>query len=713
MTRQRAVQDNALTLSVDLCVFRDKAAILYDHGKASVFTSAFASIFLFLMVQSPACWHRLLLWFSAVAAVLCLRAIDIFAFHARRCGEAFDGQRAIVRYAAGMLSTAALWAAFPLLFFPLLSDAGRAATSIVVAALAAGSATVHSASLKLTMTYCAAQILPVSIAFLLLGGRENTFLGLLGQAMLIGILMAARVAHQAGDTALRLNRRNEELVAETERQRAEAESSNRELALAEAALSEANHSLEARIEARTADLAREISERQRYADALARLASTDPLAGLCNRITFSERLACMLAETAESNSRLAVLFLDLDGFKQVNDVRGHATGDSVLQQAAGLLVAHAGDIALIARWGGDEFVLAMRTGEGAPDAERLARRLRRCLTRPMKAGLDVVRIDASIGIATFPDDGISQDALIRAADVAMYDAKREGKGRIRLFDRVLAHSMEERHLIEQALREAIGNRELSIAYQPIVSARTGTCEAFEALLRWQHPRRGPINPADFIPIAEQSGQIGTIGRWVLAEACRAAAAWPEGAPSVTVNVSVAQVLSGTLIADIEAACAASGLPTRRLQVEITESMFVSDHVRVTPILQALRHRGIRILLDDFGTGFSSLAYLGKLPIDVIKIDQSFIRAAEHDGYAVIGAILSIARAMSLDVTAEGVETETQQCTLRQLGVDRLQGYLLGRPMPADAVVAWLSDSRAAQSELEGNDPVSGLAPGVH
>ena len=376
-----------------------------------------------------------------------------------------------------------------------------------------------------------------------------------------------------------------------------------------------------------------------------------------------------------------------------------------------MLSQNVGGRAEIARWGGDEFVIAMLIDPGSTAALMLGQELRRVLAMPLQAGLEVVRVDVTIGIAVFPEHGRTQDELIRAADVAMYQAKKEGRGRVTLFDRSLADGMSERHMLEQALRDAVERSELSLVYQPIVSARTGRCEAFESLVRWHHPTRGLIGPVVFIPVAEQSGQIGKIGRWVLREACRAAAAWPpsvgpdEGQgdwepPPVTVNVSVAQVLSGTVLADVEAALAASGLPATRLQLEITESMFVSDHVRVTPVFEALRRRGIRILLDDFGTGFSSLAYLGKLPIDVIKIDQSFVRSAERDGFAIINAILSIARALSLQVTAEGVETQLQRTVLSSIGVERLQGYLIARPMPGESVAGWLDAHGNALQRIE-------------
>jgi diguanylate cyclase (GGDEF)-like protein len=395
------------------------------------------------------------------------------------------------------------------------------------------------------------------------------------------------------------------------------------------------------------------------------------------------------------------VFLDLDNFKQVNDVRGHTAGDQVLQTSAHLLSQAADDTVQLARWGGDEFVMAVPITRDSQSVVQMATSLRHVLMRPLNAGIDAVRIDATVGIAIFPEDGRTQDELIRAADVAMYEAKKEGKGRVKLFDPALARNVTERHRLEQALREAMARNEFSLAYQPIISTATGGCKAFEALLRWQHPELGSIGPSTFIPIAEQTGQIATIGRWVLIEACKAAASWPDQTLSVTVNASVAQAVSGMLLDDVEDALAQTGLSATRLEIEITESMFVSDHVRVAPIFEDLRRRGIRVLLDDFGTGFSSLAYLGKLPLDVIKIDQNFVRTADRDGYAIIQAILSIADALALEVTAEGVETAAQQDTLTAMGVDNLQGFLLGRPMPGPAVANWLRSRNAPQARALG------------
>ncbi len=692
-------------LPTEAWVARDKANLLYAYGLGGLAVSAMASTFLVLMVQTPALAMRLHIWLGCMAAFLALRAIDVGVLHRLRAKRGFDGNAEIARFAAGVTACALVWAAFPVLFFPLLAIPARCGAAVILAAMAGGSATVLGPCLPAALLSCTAQLLPPAIAFLNLPGREDRFLGILALAMLVTMIASSRTANLSIVSALRLARLNQNLMSATERQRRETEAVNCQLTAAQVALNDANHLLERRIAARTADLEREVGERKHFAEALARLASTDPLTGLCNRTNFAERLARMLAEAERSGGGCAVLFLDLDNFKQINDVRGHATGDRVLQTVSGLLSDRAGGVAELARWGGDEFVLAMPIKPGSTAALSLGQELRRVLARPLDTGLDAVRVDVTIGIATFPQHGSTQDELIRAADVAMYQAKKEGRGRVTVFDRDLASAISERHMLEQGLRRAIERRELSLAFQPIVSAKTGRCEAFEALVRWNHPERGSIGPAVFIPVAEQSGQIAAIGRWVLREACRAAATWkaPPGAftpPAVTVNVSVAQVLSATLLADVEAALAASGLPADRLQLEITESMFVGDHVRVTPVFTELRRRGMRILLDDFGTGFSSLAYLGTLPLDVIKIDQSFVRTAEQDGYAIINAILSIARALSLEVTAEGVETIMQRTVLASLGVERLQGYLISRPMPEADVAFWLAANGTVTPMLE-------------
>jgi diguanylate cyclase (GGDEF)-like protein len=674
----------------------DKARMLYENGMIGVAASLAMSIIMVLTVATPAYAEALVMWLTCMVSVLSVRAVDILVWHPARIapadGGSWDAGREIARFSACCLASGLLWAAFPLVFFPMMSEVHRVAATVVLAAIAGGSPAVLAPCLPLAIAFCGALEVPAWIYFLALPGRENLVFGTLGLASFPGLVVYARSWHASVLRTIRLSTANKRLLAETEQQRRKTEAVNRELTQAQAKLNEVNISLEQRILDRTADLAAEISERERYAEALARLASTDALTELANRTVFMDQLDTMLAEAEAASSSVAVLFIDLDKFKQVNDVRGHETGDHVLRMAARLLRKHGGPSAQVARWGGDEFVLALPhdRASAADAALALARKLRRALAMPIQAGMDMLRIDATIGIALYPQDARTHDELIRAADVAMYDGKKEGGGRVKLFDPALAEEVAERHMLEQALRDAIDNGDLSLVFQPIVSAQTGRCQALEALLRWAHPVLGPISPAVFIPVAEQSGQIGNIGRWVLAEACRAAATWPGDAPPVTVNVSVEQVLSGTLLADVHAALDASGLPVHRLQLEITESLFVTDQERVTAVIAALRSAGVRILMDDFGSGYSSLACLSSLPLDIIKIDKSFAQTANQNGSAFIQAILLIARSLRLRVVAEGIETEAQREALRGMGVEMLQGYLFARPMPETEIAKWLS-----------------------
>ncbi len=687
--RRRAVPvaDAPVADSVEQALARDRAAMLYSYGRAGVAITVVASCGLVAMLAPYGSARGMSLWLAGMIGVQLVRAGDLWLSHRER-GRDFDGLARIRRFSVGTAASALFWGAFPLLFFAHVPAAGRMAVAVTVAAMSGSSTTVLAPCLPLARFYCTTLLVPAAAMLIALGGREESLLGVLGLADCVVLLVSARTAHLSGVGALRLSRENERLVARAETQQRETEAAYRELSVAQTALAESHHWLETRVAERTAELAQEVRARERYADALARLASTDPLTGLMNRTTFTSRLARMLAEAERAALQVAVLFLDLDNFKQINDVRGHETGDRVLQAAARVLSAQLPPSAEVARWGGDEFLIAVNEGSGEGAGE-IARRLRAALAEPLEIGADSMRMEATIGVALFPKDARTQDELIRAADVAMYEAKREGKGRAKLFDPALARAMAERYALEQGLRQAMAREELSLAFQPIVAARDGRCSAFEALLRWRHPRRGMISPVHFIPIAEQTGQIEEISRWVLQEACREAAGWPDPAVAVTVNISVAHVLAGALIADVEAALARSGLAASRLQLEITESMFLGDHVRAAPVFEALRARGIRILLDDFGTGYSSLAYLGQLPIDVIKIDRSFVVSASRDGYATIEAILSIARALGMEVTAEGVATAEQRDRLRSLGVQRFQGYFFSEPMPAVEVAAWL------------------------
>jgi predicted signal transduction protein with EAL and GGDEF domain len=330
-------------------------------------------------------------------------------------------------------------------------------------------------------------------------------------------------------------------------------------------------------------------------------------------------------------------------------------------------------------------------------AIRLGVVLRAALRDPIEVDLEIVNIDATIGVALFPKHGRTHDELIWAADIAMYAGKEEKRSKVRLFDPALTERLAERRFLEHGLHEAISTKTLSVVFEPIISAYDGRCHAMEALLRWNHPIRGAIPPSEFIPLAERTGDIVAIGRWVLREACREARNWPGiTPPTVSVNVSAAQLLSGTFVSDVFTALAESGFPANRLQLELTETLLAGDHPAINSVLAQLRRSGIRVALDDFGTGFSSLSCLRRLPIDSIKIDRCFISGVNADSRPIVKAILTTAKAFRFDVTAEGIETSTQAEILISLGARYLQGYFFtAGSLTPEAAHRWLATESPA------------------
>ncbi len=677
-------------------VDRDVAALLYGHGVGGLFVTAVAGTAFVVVLPGLHAQPALLAWLSIMLITVVARALDLISGRKRRAKDDWNGRAEIRRFGRGVLACAAVWAIFPLLFFRELNGVERTTMAIVFSAMAGGSVTVLAAVRRLAIVYCAALLLPSSIMFLLTPGHENGVLGLLGIVFFAVMGSSTRVTHSATMAAIRLNRANQTLMADMDSERRHTERANADLTVAQSALRETLESLEDRIRARTADLEREINERERYAAELARLASRDSLTGFYNRTTLTDRLSSERFRAERAGTAIAVLFLDLDHFKEVNDLKGHYWGDHVLREVADRLSAIVPSDAICARWGGDEFVFVLGNVERAKAGEAasaVATQLRRIVCGPISFGTETVRVDATIGIALFPHHGRTADELIRAADMAMYAAKESGRGRIRTFDPALAAELRERRLLEEALREAIPNDELRLEFQPIVDAANWRCQALEALVRWEHPTRGTIGPTEFIPIAERSGDIIPIGRWVLAQACAAAKSWPGARPpALSLNVSIAQIVGGTVLDDVRAALSASGLDAHRLHVEVTETLFANDHKLIIPTLTALRAMGIRISLDDFGTGFSSLSYLRSLPIDTLKIDKSFVNDVQRDSGPIIRAIRSLADAFHIEVIAEGVETPDEAATLLSMGVNCLQGYLFAAPLPKNDVEAWLTDA---------------------
>ncbi len=429
----------------------------------------------------------------------------------------------------------------------------------------------------------------------------------------------------------------------------------------------------------------DITEQRRNAQRAAFLARHDGLTGLPNRLQLCDELGRGLPRTRRGEE-MAVLYLDLDRFKAVNDTLGHAAGDRLLQQAAARMKATVRETDVVARLGGDEFAV-LQVGSLQPtSATALAKRLIEGLSQPFDLDGHQAHIGVSIGVALAPYDGEDAEALLKAADLALYRAKAAGRGIVRFFEPEMDAQMQLRRLLEIDLRGALQNQAFELAYQAQVATDSGRIIGVEALIRWNHPTRGRVSPAQFVPLAEETGLIVPIGQWVLRQACRDAVQWPDDL-RLAVNLSPVQFKSRTLVADVLAALASSGLAPQRLELEITEAVLIHDTERALSVLHALREHGIRISLDDFGTGYSSLSYLQRFPFDKIKIDRSFVQAMApgNDAQAIVTAVSSLGTTLGMATTAEGVETPEQLAAVRAAGCTEMQGFLFSRPGPAEAI----------------------------
>jgi diguanylate cyclase (GGDEF)-like protein len=451
------------------------------------------------------------------------------------------------------------------------------------------------------------------------------------------------------------------------------------------------------------------------------LALRDPLSGLPNRLMFEDRLRQAVARADQArhsrdggHDRLAVLFIDLDGFKPVNESLGHTQGDQVLRDTAGRLRGVARGSDTVARVGGDQFVLMMASTGGREDCITLARRIVDVLGEPLQVGHRCFSISASVGIVIYPDNG-SADRLLAHAEAAMCAAKRAGGGTWAFFEPHMVAGALEQLSLQTDLRQAIEQGQLHLHYQPKVDARSGALTGLEALLRWQHPQRGAVSPALFIPIAERFGLIGALGDWVIEEACRQMGAWAAaGTPlRVAVNLSVHQLRQDDLAGRIEKALQRHGIAPADLLCEVTESAAMDDLHDSRLAFEGLLRIGVFLSIDDFGTGHSSLSYLRRLPARQLKIDRSFVGDLESsaDARAIVQAVLGMAHALGLRVVAEGVETAGQRDILVALGCDELQGYFFARPMAPDALPAWLARRAAAGQAADPASAVSGPSDG--
>jgi diguanylate cyclase (GGDEF)-like protein len=463
---------------------------------------------------------------------------------------------------------------------------------------------------------------------------------------------------------------------------------------------------------------RDVSAALAMAEQMTHSFEHDSLTGLPNRLLLKDRIDQAIATAPRHERQVAVLFLDLDGFKYINDSLGHPTGDKLLQSIAKRLVGCVRTSDTVSRQGGDEFVVLLTESRQWEDAVVVAERILKAVAQSHPIDNHDLHVTTSIGVSVYPDDGEDAETLIRNADIAMYQAKEKGRNSYQFFKPAMNVRAVERQSIESSLRSAVKNGEFVLRYQPKVDLRTGLITGAEALIRWNHPLRGELAPGMFVSIAEDSGLIRQIGRWVLREACEQARAWlDEGLPpiSIAVNVSAVELSDETYVQRLYATLSETGMDPSNLELELTESVLMRHAHSAAIILQALRKTGIQVALDDFGTGYSSLSYLRDFPIDSLKIDRSFVDEVTSvvEDTSIVKAVISMARNLGLRVVAEGVENMDQLEFLRAQACDETQGYFFSRPVDPDAFAELLRSGFGpgftGSDDRTGEDKVTGLS----
>ncbi|MGB8818350.1 MAG: EAL domain-containing protein [Rhizobiaceae bacterium] len=437
--------------------------------------------------------------------------------------------------------------------------------------------------------------------------------------------------------------------------------------------------------------ASDITADKQSKERIAFLAHNDALTGLTNRTNFSQTVSrCLADRRVAAGAHFAVFYLDLDGFKLINDTKGHKAGDALLVEVGGRLKRALRENDVVARLGGDEFAILLRNDTSIPALSALAEKIIETVERPFEIEGQLNCVGVSIGIALGPKDGRDEQTLLNSADLALYRAKEDGKGTYRFFEVEMDDIVRDRRLLEQELRAAVKANEFQLYFQPLVSAVDDRTIGFEALIRWNHPTRGMVSPADFIPLAEKTGLISDIGDWVLLEACKTAKEWPAHM-TISVNLSPQQFHNRRIVGATRKALYASGLEPHRLELEITEGLFVDNTEEALAALGELKQLGVMTALDDFGTGYSSLSYLLKFPFDKLKIDQSFIKSIEKDKTArdILETIARLGKILNLNVTAEGVENAGQAEFLSKMACNQMQGFHFGRPIPSIEIAGFL------------------------
>ncbi|MCW8091246.1 putative bifunctional diguanylate cyclase/phosphodiesterase [Alteromonas sp. ASW11-130] len=614
---------------------------------------------------------KLYFWIATVVVVV-LRLADTLYWRISLRGTSYNPDIPLLRFSLGAIATIIIWATYVSVLYYHLDTLEMMSTLVILSAIAGGAATILAPSRLLVSLYCTLLILPVSVLAITDIRNEFNIIGFLGIGYWLVLLAISLKSNSFFSNAIDIKRVNESLISELKTERNQAAKANEALRITNEKLDNSNATLEEAVMRRTDDIHR--------------LSNRDPLTELLNRAGFNRHLESVLKTTRELNNSLAVLFVDLDGFKQVNDGLGHQIGDKVLVEVAKRLARFC-EPDHIARWGGDEFVIALPYAT-RDTAIAVAQAARSGITIPIIVEENQILLDATIGIAIFPEHGDTASLLIQEADVTMYEQKRIQPGTVGVFNAKIYNSIKEEQALRSGLRHAIERGEFSVVYQPIINGSDNSVWAAEALIRWTF-NDTPVRPDIFIPIAEKIGLIHEIGDWVLNRACIDAAQWVmENEVAVSVNVSVMQLMDDNFTGALDRALKSSGLAPERLHLEITESVFADNKEKIQMQINAIKSRNIHISIDDFGTGFSSLSQLQTLNFDTIKIDRAFVQNLEEGSDTIIGATLLIAKEFGYKTVAEGIETLEHAERLTRMGVDCLQGYYYARPLPIRDLAKW-------------------------
>ncbi|MEW9799487.1 putative bifunctional diguanylate cyclase/phosphodiesterase [Alteromonas sp. CYL-A6] len=662
--------------SASATVQRELVDVLYGNSFAGLLITIIAFSGLVFGFHSEGSQSIKFAFWAMMILVMLVRLGDTLHWLNALRGTDYSPIAARNRFMLGSVAAGIIWSTYAVLLYDIMTEIELASTMVVLSAMSGGAASVLAPSRFVSFTYCTLLILPVSLRALLDNEPHFSTLGALGVIFWVGMLTTANRTNRFFVNTAQIKAQNETLKQRMLEEQNEIERMNKALSVSNERLDDANARLEREVAKRTNDIHR--------------LSNRDPLTELLNRNGFVRYLETLIEKAKDLRNQVAVLFIDLDGFKQVNDSLGHQIGDAVLREVSSRLQRYC-EPDHLARWGGDEFVIALPYAN-VDTAKAVAQAARSGITIPITVGDNQVTLDATIGIALFPEHGMNATSLIQEADLTMYEQKKRQRGSIGVFSEEIFLALREEQLLCENLRQAISQGEMFLVYQPILNARTKRLYAVEALLRWQKDDQ-LIPPDVFIPLAERTGQMQDIGTWVLHRACIDVAQWPlPDDISVSVNVSVIQLLDDNFVRVLDKVLVGSGLAAHRLHLEITESVFTHNKDKVIAQINAIKARGISVSIDDFGTGYSSLSQLQSLRCDYIKIDRSFVQNPEEGSDTIIRATLLIAREFSCNTIAEGIETDEQAARLTLMGVDHLQGYLYSRPLTSEALISWYNDN---------------------